>query len=355
MPFDSDPFRSPQPEIPQQMRSHNLLAKGDKTFANSVTRRMHAKSTELKTLLNALQKFQDAQHNSWEAKEPLRDLERALQIWMDRHPNELEKRGRLVPELKRDIKDRMFQFGMTPTINNHVRLERKLGIENMEHGEPVNLWVKTRSVMWLANTALSTGASVGTNLSGGGTLAMVGLGTTLFTISAATGVGLVVAGAAMTVGSTAIQAKASISSRRHKKALEQILASNGESASMCVGLMGSRRDDEEHQMILDTVLPYIIAQKRKKMIRRGVGAIPVVGLGETFRSIGKKIKKLSSGTLGQEREEMAMVLAKHYITHDCLLCQQIIAELLSDEEEEWLRFQEFKIVAAILAEKMRSV
>ena len=68
-------------------------------------------------------------------------------------------------------------------------------------------------------------------------------------------------------------------------------------------------------------------------------------------AIGKKL----SGSLGKERESHAHVLAKHFITHDCMLCQSIVSELLSDEEEEWLRYQEFPIVKGVLMEKFKSV
>ena len=249
----------------------------------------------------------------------------------------------------------MARFGMQPTINNHVRFERSVGLEDVEHGEPVNLWVKSRSVMWGAYWLASTGATVGTNLSGGGTLAMVGLGTTLFTISAATGVGLVVGGAAVMVGSSIIQAKSAWSSRKHKKALEAILDNAGRDAPACNGLMGTRCDREEHTAVLDSVLPYVIAQKRKKAIRRGIGAIPIISLGETVRSIKRKVGKKLSGSLGKEREDQAHALAKHFITHDCYLAQAIVSELLSPEEEEWLRYQDFAVVKGVLMEKFKSV
>lgn len=354
MPFD-DPSLPPRPEIPQQMRTHNLLNKGDRTFENSVNRRMHAKSTELKKLIQALIAYQNIRHNSWEAKDPLRSLERAVVEWENKHPKEVEKRGRLLPSLKEEIRGEMSRYGMQPTINNHVRYQSSIGLDDAEHGEPVNLWVKSRSAMWGAYWLASTGASVGTNLSGGGTLAMVGLGTTLFTVSAATGVGLVIGGCAVMVGSSIIQAKSAWSSRKHKKALEVILQNAGRDAPMCNGLMGTRCDHEEHMEILDTVLPYVIKQKGKKAFRRGIGSIPIVSLGETVRSVKRKIGKKLSGSLGKERESHAHVLAKHFITHDCMLCQSIVSELLSDEEEEWLRYQEFPIVKGVLMEKFKSV
>ena len=70
---------------------------------------------------------------------------------------------------------------------------------------------------------------------------------------------------------------------------------------------------------------------------------------------GKKIKKKVTGTLGQDRETHAHTLAKHYITHDCSLSQRIISELLSDDEEIWLRYQPFPVIKGILMEKFRSV
>ena len=355
MPLDNDPSLPPRPEIPQQMRNHNLLGFGDRTFENSVNRRMHTKSAELKALLTALVAYQRAHRNPLTAREELRALERAVVNWETRHPKEVSKRGRLLPNLKWDIKTHMTRYGMVPTMNNHVRSEEEQGFGDSEHGAPVNLWRKTRSALWAANWVASTGVSTATNLSGGGTLAMVGLGTTLFTVSAATGVGLVIGGCAVMIGSSAIQAKSAVSSYKHRKNLEGILASSAGGGTYCAGLCGNRPDPEEHQMILDSVLPYIISQKRKKTIRRGIGSIPLVSLGETIRSIGRKAQKTWRGTLGKEREDHAMTLAKHLITHDCHLAQAIVAELFSDEEEEWLRYQDFQVVAGILAEKMKSV
>lgn len=356
MPLDDiDPSLPPQPEIPQQLRSHNLLARGDRTFERSVNRRMHYKSDELKALLAALVTYQSAQVNRAAARQPLRDLEHAVVQWETKHPNEVQARGRLLPELKREIAVRMRMSGMVPTINNHVAFERGLGIEDLEHGMPVNLWRKTHSALWGAHTLAGTGISTVSNITGGGTLAMVGLGTTVFTVGAATGVGLVVGGCALMVGSSAVNAKASWSSRKHKKALEAILQDAGRGEGYCAGLCGHPRDNEEHTEILDSVLPYVIRQKRKKMYRRGIGSIPLVSLGETVRSIVRKAGKKINGTLGQEREAHAHTLAKHLITHDCQLAQAIVSELFSDDEEEWIRYQDFPIVAGLLMEKFKSV
>lgn len=345
----------PQPEIPQDNQVQNLMARGNRAFEMSVNRSMHYRSSELDALLKALKEVQAAMPNRWQGSEPLRALERALVVWENKHPKERAKRGRLVPALKAQIARRMASFGMQPTVNRHVELMEKDGFEDIEQGEPVNLWAKTHSGLWAASWVASTGISAATNLSGGGTLASVGLGVTLFTVSAATGVGLVVGGVAVMAANSFVQAKAARSSYKHRVALEQIRNSAQGSVANCSGLDCRRCDHHEHHDVLDTVLPYVIAQKKKKSYRRGIGAIPIVSLGETVRSIGKKIKKKVTGTLGQDRENHAHTLAKHYITHDCSLSQRIVAELLSDDEELWLRYQPFPVVKGVLMEKFRSV
>lgn len=344
-----------QPEIPQQNQTYNLLARGNRAFEMSVTRSMHYRSKELDTLLEALKEVQTSQPNRWQGTEPLRKLERALVEWQNKKPKETAKRGTLLPALKQQVNRRMAQFGMQPTINRHVQLMQKDGFEDLEQGEPVNLWVKTRTGLWAASWIASTGISTVSNLGGGGTLAMVGLGVSVITVSAATGVGLLVGGVVVMAANSVVQAKAARSSHKHRVALENIRNSAASTTANCSGLDSRICDVHEHELVRDTVLPYVIAQKRKKTYRRGIGAIPIISLGETVRSIGKKIKKSVTGTLGQERETHAHTLAKHYITHDCKLCQAIIAELLSDDEELWLRYQPFPVVKAVLMEKFKSV
>lgn len=352
MPFDNMPV-PPQPNIPQQQQ--NLLARGNRVFEMSVQRTLHYRSKELNALLDALRDVQNAPPNRWNGADPVRQLERALVMWENKSPKERAKRGSMVPQLKQQLYQRMAQFGMQPTKNRHIDLMHQQGFDDLEQGEPVNLWAKTRAGLWAVSWVTSTGVSAATNLSGGGTLASVGMGVTLFSVSAATGVGLVVGGFAIMAANSAVQAKSAVSSYKHRVALENIQNSAQGSVTNCQGLDGRRCDVHEHNEILHTVLPYVIAQKRKKTFRRGVGAIPLVSLGETVRSIGKKIKKTVNGSIGVERENHAHTLAKHYITHDCNLCQRIIAELLSEEEELWLRYQPFPVVKGILMEKFKSV
>lgn len=344
-----------QPVIPQQNQVQSLLSRGNRAFEMSVTRSMHYRSKELDTLLEALKEVQNAQPNRWQGSDPLRKLERALVEWQNKKPKETAKRGTLLPALKEQVSRRMAQFGMQPTINRHVQMMQQDGFEDLEQGEPVNLWAKTRAGLWAASWLTSTGISTVSNLGGGGTLAMMGMGVTVISVSAATGVGLLVGGVVVMAANSVVQAKAARSSYKHRVALENIRNSAEATVANCSGLDSRMCDVHEHQEVLDTVLPYVIAQKRKKTYRRGIGAIPIISLGETVRSIGKKVKKTVTGSLGKERETHAHTLAKHYITHDCRLCQSIIAELLSDDEELWLRYQPFPIVKAVLMEKFKSV
>ena len=85
-----------------------------------------------------------------------------------------------------------------------------------------------------------------------------------------------------------------------------------------------------------------------------MGAVPVLGLGETVRAVGKKLRKWHSGTLGVQREAHAATLAEHLISHDCALAQAIVAELFSFEEMLWLLRQDYDVVHKLLAGKLRS-
>lgn len=344
--------RPAQPAMPIDRAAHDLLGRGDRTFEQSVSRRVHTSSPDLKELIKALTAFQFQQHNTAVRNDLLRELERAALRWESHHPKEVEKRGHLLSELKRDIATRLTQYGMRVTpANMHRRVEAAFRVIDAEHGQPVNLWQKAYGTMKGTSAVGSLGSTAVTNMSGGGAAGMLG-GGALVTVGAATGVGLVVGGVVLTAGTSIAAGRSARSSHKHKKALEELLA--GADDCYCNGIMGNELDSETHTKIQDHVLPYIINQKRKKRWHKGLAAIPVVSLVETVRAIGRKAYKKYKGTLGSAREAHACTLADHLISHDCELTQAIVRELFSDEEEEWLRFQEFAVVAGFIQAKLKS-
>ena len=169
--------------------------------------------------------------------------------------------------------------------------------------------------------------------------------------ASATGIGLVVTGAAITVTTCGLSALSAYKTGQHLAVLEKIAARKG--SYECTGLMfeANRR---EHTHIADDVLPYLILQKAEKQARKSVGAVPLAGALTSAYSIGRYIYKKAKGTLGEKRTAMAFDLTKHLLTHNCGLAQAIVAELYSFEEMVWLCEQDPPDVIKLLARKMAS-
>jgi hypothetical protein len=170
--------------------------------------------------------------------------------------------------------------------------------------------------------------------------------------ASATGIGLVVTGAAITVATCGLSAVSAYKSGQHAAILERIAARK--SSFECTGLMfnANRR---EHTHIADDVLPYLILQKQEKHARKAIGAVPIAGAALTSGySLGRYAYKKLRGTLGETRNAMAFDLAKHFLTHNCALAQAIVSELYSFEEMTWLAEQAPDDVVKLLARKMTS-
>ncbi|HLY56464.1 MAG TPA: hypothetical protein VKS60_12960 [Stellaceae bacterium] len=170
--------------------------------------------------------------------------------------------------------------------------------------------------------------------------------------ASATGIGLVVTGAAITVATCGFSALSAYKSSQHAAVLEKIQQREG--GFECSGLMfmANRR---EHQHIVDDVLPYLILQKQEKSARKAVGAVPIAGSALTSAySLGRYVYKRAKGTLGATRNQMAFDLTKHFLTHNCALAQAIVSELYSFEEMTWLAEQAPDEVIKLLARKMTS-
>jgi hypothetical protein len=152
--------------------------------------------------------------------------------------------------------------------------------------------------------------------------------------ASATGIGLVVGGAAITVATCGLSAYSAYKTGKHLEVLEKI---------------------HERRHIADDVLPYIILQKAEKQARKAVGAVPMAGSAVTaVYSLGRNLYKRAKGTLGEKRTAMATDLTKHFLTHDCGLAQAIVAELYSFEEMLWLCEQDPQDVIKLIARKMTS-
>ena len=111
----------------------------------------------------------------------------------------------------------------------------------------------------------------------------------------------------------------------------------------------------DHEWIGTQVLPYIIRQKYEKTVKKGVGVVPGGGLGVGAYSLGRRAYKSIAGTKGVMRNFAAHVLARHLITHDCKLVEDIVAELLSVVEMVKLKTQDSDAAGAAIKDKMKSV
>ncbi|MES2103402.1 MAG: hypothetical protein V4634_05235 [Pseudomonadota bacterium] len=230
-------------------------------------------------------------------------------------------------------------------------------IPALPQGEAVN---KHLQIAKKVGKGGATAASVGIQI------AQVATGTSSLSVIAAavaggvsaTGVGLVVTGGVLTIASSIASGRAAYKTKQHLNGLHTILSNK--TAYECQCKRVDNMDAEQarqlfHAMIADHVLPYIIGKKTAKMYRKGASAIPGVGLLEGIRAIGKKGYKFASGTLGAKRERAAGHLARHLQQYDCKMVEDIISELYSVEEMQWLKYHTtHKVAKEFLMEKIKS-
>lgn len=215
----------------------------------------------------------------------------------------------------------------------------------------MNRWRTAKRTGKVGLTVAGVGVQVAQYATGASTLALVTAGAA----ASATGIGLIVTGAALTLSTSILSARSAYKSREHRNHLQAI--QDRVNAYACMSIDANDRASLrpiEHQVIADGVLPYLIEQKSTKYHRKVVGAVPGVGLLESVRAIGKKAYKAATGTLGVKRHRAARWLALHLITHNCGLAQAIVAELYSFEEMLWIKDQEFTEVIKLLEDKMKS-
>ncbi|MGV7210361.1 hypothetical protein ACLB1G_21215 [Oxalobacteraceae bacterium A2-2] len=172
--------------------------------------------------------------------------------------------------------------------------------------------------------------------------------------ASATGIGLIVGGAAITLGSITASARSAFKTHRHLKVLNALLERADGMPCDLIGPDGAKaeKDAAEHQKVQEA-LAYLINKKGNKRIKK-VGGTVGLGIGVSLYGMGKAIYKLAKGTKGVNRTAHAHVIAKHLVTHNCALAQGIVAELYSPDEMLWMLERDSSEVAALLAEKMKS-
>ena len=231
-----------------------------------------------------------------------------------------------------------------------VSAETKLrGMGAMADGQEIsNHWIAAKAAGKGSMAASGAAVNVVQHFAGVSAFALAAGGAA----ASATGIGLVVTGAAITLTTCGLSALSAYKSGQHVAVLERIAARKY--SYDCSGLM-FQANRREHTHIADEVLSYLILQKTEKQARKSIGAVPIAGSALTSAySMGRYIYKKAKGTLGETRTAMAFDLTKHFLTHNCGLAQAIVAELYSFEEMVWLCEQDPPDVLKLLARKMTS-
>ena len=238
-------------------------------------------------------------------------------------------------------------------------------VENKEHQKKVDISeefskkkLKIRNAKTTAGitkgvvgVGLTTTTAVNTYALGGSALGQTGWAAVVGGATLSGGaITLLVASIVQQITSVTLNVRSAYKTSRHLKALEEI--------KLNAGKYKCKRDQSDHKYIVDSVLPYIIAQKKKKKTRKIVGSVPI--LGSTPMAARRAIKgtyKFIRGTRGKARSKQAEVLSKHHRDGGCELTTAIIAELfdLTTEKAKLLRFVDQPTLAKFLSVKMRSV
>ena len=196
----------------------------------------------------------------------------------------------------------------------------------------------------------TTAAQLGTHTS---SLAVAGAVAAGAAVSA-TGLGLVIVGGVLTLGSMITSGTSMVKTTAHVLGLKRIRDNMGRFAA-CKCTEGARLSADmghDHTWIADKVLPYIINQKTEKAVKKGVGVVPGAGIFTNLYRLGRFAFKKDRG---KKRGYYAYVLTRHLITHDCALAGAIVAELFSTNEMLTLRMFESNQSSGIIAKKMKSV
>lgn len=225
--------------------------------------------------------------------------------------------------------------------------------------EPVGSAFATAPSRW---PLVTMSVRIGAGVAGAGVqVTQTALGTTtivaLFTAGAAasaTGIGLIVGGAVITLGSITASARSAYKTYKHIKGLDALQARAKSLPCDGIGTDGkkTRQDAAEHEAVIDA-LDYVISKKEKKLDKKVAGSLGA-GIGVTVFTMGKSLYKRLKGTKGVNRTAQANAVARHLVTHNCALAQGIVAELYSVDEMLWMLQQDSGTVATLVAAKMKS-
>lgn len=302
----------------------------------------------------------------------LREIRARIRIWRQEDPNEFYDRYRAIAT---DMHDEMCaacgRFGMPafeeleeeeqeaqnyqlppapPAEINRHRILKRAGKAGLGVTSVASQAVSAATHAGVVSVAASSGSALTVTIGGAA-------------LASATGIGaLAVGGAAMLTTST-LAARSAYKTYHHVQNLEAIYRNKDFSpyTEECYFIQLDARMQRngravDHDLIANHVLPYIIHKKSAKFTRKVVSAVPGIGLLESARALGKWTYKKLSGTQGVHRRNAARWLASHFTTCQCMLTDEIVAELCSPEVKDWLKFSDatFEDVVDVLALKMQS-
>ena len=186
-------------------------------------------------------------------------------------------------------------------------------------------------------------------------LTMVGVAGAAVLGAGTAGVGLGVAGIAMSAVGIGTSIVSGIKTHAHIDALEG-LQMRGSMKHHCNCKTRDYGDQMslDHDTIFNTVLPYVIAKKKAKRVKKGFGATGL-SMGTNVHRLGKAIYKSVKGTKGKNRSFYAEILARHAVTHECDLVAGIVSELYTGQDYLAIRAMRSDQAALLIAAKMKSV
>jgi hypothetical protein len=245
-----------------------------------------------------------------------------------------------------------------PTINT-VQHSSDLPNIVVEHPDTVSAAFKTEPSRWrttkktMKHTATATGVGIQVTQQVLGTTTMIALFSAGAAISA-TGIGLIVGAAAITLGTMTASARSLYKTHQHIKGLRNLQERGRTLPCDMINMDGSKAacDPIAHAKVSEA-LEYVINKKIAKRGKKGAGTVGLSAFTGVF-SIGKAIYKHAKGTKGVNRMAHANDIAVHLVTHNCALAQGIAAELYSVDEMLWMLDQDSPIVTKLLADKMQS-
>jgi hypothetical protein len=171
------------------------------------------------------------------------------------------------------------------------------------------------------------------------------------------GIGFVAAGAAFSLISFVKDTASWVKTNEHINDLNDVLRLRN--LCKCWALQGGsdERFRHFHTYIRDTILPWIIRQKKQKAFKKGASAVTLGtgGILTTGVGVARNLYKRAKGTLGTKRSYYADVLAVHFLTHSCELVERILWSLFSDDDlVAKMRYSSSQVIGPIIAKKLKS-